>query len=79
VYSLAKAFEDAGTFEDTTAVANALEKVVLKDTYVGTAMWKGKGQYGANRQGVYDCYTTLIEKGKARVADVRFPELPPGY
>jgi branched-chain amino acid transport system substrate-binding protein len=79
VYALAKAFEDAGTFEDTTAVANALEKVVLTDTYVGKTTWRGLGQYGANRQGVYDCYTTLIEKGKPRLADVRYPELPPGY
>ena len=79
VQALAQAFEDAGTFEDTTAVANALEKVVLEDTYVGKVMWKGKGAYGINRQGVYDCYTSIIEDGKARLADVRFPALPPGY
>ena len=79
IHALAQAFEDAGTFEDTTAVANALEKVVLEDTYVGKVMWKGKGAYGINRQGVYDCYTTIIEDGKARLADVRFPALPPAY
>ena len=79
VYALAKAFEDAGTFEDTTAVANALANVVLEDTYVGKACFGGKGAYGLKRQGIYDCYTTLIENGKARLADVRFPALPPGY
>jgi len=79
VYALAQAFEDAGTVEDTTAVANALEKVELYDSFVGHTAWRGIGTYGINRQGVYDCYTTLIEKGVARLADVRFPELPLGY
>lgn len=79
VYALAQAFEDAGTVEDTRAVANALEKVVLDDTFVGRTEWRGIGAYGINRQGVYDCYITLIEDGVARLADVRFPELPPEY
>ncbi len=79
VYALAEAFEKAGTFEDTTKVATALGDVVLKDTYVGTARYGGQGAYGIKRQGVYDCYTMLIEKQKAYLADVRFPELPPGY
>ena len=79
VYALAKAIEDAGTFEDTRAVANALQDVVLEDTWVGKAKFGGEGAYGIKRQGIYDCYTTLIEDGKARLADVRFPALPPGY
>ena len=79
VYALAQAFEDAGTWEDTKAVADALAKVVLEDTYVGKVAWAGEKSFGVARQGVYDCYTTLIEDGKARLADVRFPELPPDY
>ena len=79
VYALEKAFEKAGTFEDTRAVANALQDVVLEDTYVGKTCFGGKGAYGLKRQGIYDCYTTLIEDGKARIADVRSPALPPGY
>ncbi len=79
VYALAQAFQDAGTVEDTTAVAAKLADVELKDTYVGTAKYSGEGTYGIKRQGVYDCYTMMIEKGKGYLADVRFPELPPGY
>ena len=79
VYALAEAFEKAGTAEDTTKVANALQDVVLKDTFFGTAKYAGEGAYGIKRQGVYDCYTTLIEKQKPFLADIRFPELPPGY
>ncbi len=79
IYALAQAFEDAGTFEDTKAVADALEKVVLEDTYVGKVTWEGQNSFGIQRQGVYDCYTTLIEDGKARLADVRYPELPDTY
>ena len=79
VYALAEAFEKAGTAEDTTKVANALQDVVLKDTFFGTAKYAGEGAYGIKRQGVYVCYTTLIEKQKPFLADVRFPELPPGY
>ena len=79
IYALAKAFEDAGTFEDTTAVANALEKVVLTDTYVGKVTFRGEKYYGLARQGVYDCYTTIIENGRARIADIRYPELPTWY
>jgi len=79
VYALAEAIEKAGTFEDTTKIAAALADVELKDTYVGTARYGGQGAYGIKRQGVYDCYTMLIEKQKGFLADVRFPELPPGY
>jgi branched-chain amino acid transport system substrate-binding protein len=79
VYALAEAFEKAGTAEDTTKVATALQDVVLKDTFFGTARYAGEGAYGIKRQGVYDCYTTIIDKGKASLGDVRFPELPPGY
>jgi branched-chain amino acid transport system substrate-binding protein len=79
VYALAEAFEKAGTAEDTTKVAEALANVVLKDTYFGTAKYAGEGAYGIKRQGVYDCYTTVIEKGKVYLGDKRFPELPPGY
>lgn len=79
VYALAKAFETAQTVDDTTKVAAALQDVVLKDTYVGTAKYGGEGAYGIKRQGVYDCYTMMIEKGKAYLGDKRFPELPPGY
>jgi branched-chain amino acid transport system substrate-binding protein len=79
VYALAEAIQKAGTFEDTTKIAAALADVVLKDTYVGTARYGGQGAYGIKRQGVYDCYTMLIEKQKGFLADVRFPELPPGY
>lgn len=79
VYALGQAFEDAGTVDDTKAVANAMQDVVLEETYVGKACYGGKGAYGIKRQGIYDCYTTLIEHGKARLDDVRFPALPPGY
>jgi branched-chain amino acid transport system substrate-binding protein len=79
IYALVQAFEDAGTYEDTKAVADALAKVVLEDTYVGKVTWEGQKSFGIRRQGVYDCYTTLIEKGKARLADVRYPELPDNY
>jgi len=79
VYALAQAFVDAKTWEDTTKVADALEDVVLEDTYVGKACYAGEGTYGIKRQGVYDCYTTLFEDGEAHLADVRFPALPPGY
>lgn len=79
VYALAQAFEDAGTVEDTKAVAEALAKVVLEDTYVGKVTWRGEKSFGIARQGVYDCYTTIIEDGKARLADIRYPELPEDY
>ncbi len=79
IYSLVKAFENAGTFEDTKAVADALENVVLEDTYVGKVTWEGQKSFGIRRQAVYDNYTTLIEDGKARLADVRYPELPDNY
>lgn len=79
IYALVQAIEDAGTFEDTKAVADALAKVVLEDTYVGKATFRGEKSYGIARQGVYDCYTTIIEDGKARLADVRYPELPKDY
>ena len=79
IYALAQAFEDAGTHEDTKAVADALANVVLEDTYVGKVTWEGEKSFGIKRQGVYDCYTTLIENGTARLADVRYPELPADY
>ena len=79
IYALVQAMEDAGTFEDTKAVADALAKVVLDDTYVGKVTWRGEKSFGIARQGVYDNYTTIIEKGKARLADVRYPELPDNY
>jgi branched-chain amino acid transport system substrate-binding protein len=79
IYALAQAFEDAGTYEDTKAVADALANVVLEDTYVGKVTWEGEKSFGIKRQGVYDCYTTLIENGEARLADVRYPELPKDY
>jgi len=79
IYALAQAFEDAGTHEDTKAVADALGNVVLEDTYVGKVTWEGEKSFGIKRQGVYDCYTTLIENGEARLADVRYPELPKDY
>ena len=79
IYSLAKAIEDAGTAEDTRAVADALAKVELEDTYVGRVAWEGEKSFGIRRQGVYDCYTTLVENGQARLADVRYPELPDDY
>ena len=79
IYALAQAFEDAGTYEDTKAVADALANVALEDTYVGKVTWEGQNSFGIRRQGVYDCYTTLIENGEARLADVRYPELPKEY
>lgn len=79
IYSLAKAIEDAGTAEDTRAVADALGHVQLEDTYVGRVAWEGENSFGIRRQGVYDCYTTLIENREARLADVRYPELPDDY
>jgi branched-chain amino acid transport system substrate-binding protein len=78
-YALVEAFKAAGTVEDTTAVANALENVVLKDTYVGTVAFKGKNSFGLNRQAVYDCANTIILDGKVKLADVRYPELPDTY
>jgi branched-chain amino acid transport system substrate-binding protein len=79
IYAWAKAVENAGTAEDTKAVADALADVVLEDSYVGRVTWEGQNSFGIRRQGVYDCYTTLIENGKARLADVRYPELPKEY
>jgi len=78
-YALVEAFKTAGTVEDTAAVAKALENVVLKDTYVGTVDFKGENTFGIKRQAVYDCANTIIENGKARLADVRYPELPDSY
>jgi hypothetical protein len=79
VYALAQAMVDSGSVDDTTKVADALEDVVLEDTYVGKATYGGLGAYGIKRQGIYDCYTTVFEDGEAYMADVRFPALPPGY
>ncbi len=79
IYALAAAYEKAGTADDTEAVANALANVVLEDTYVGRVAWEGQNSFGIKRQGVYDCYTTMIENGKAYLADVRYPELPDTY
>jgi branched-chain amino acid transport system substrate-binding protein len=78
-YALAEAFKAAGTVEDTAAVARALENVVLEDTYVGRVAFKGEKSFGLKRQAVYDCYTTVIEDGKAKLADVRYPDLPESY
>ncbi len=78
-YALAEAFKAAGTVEDTAAVAKALENVVLEDTYVGKVAFKGEKSFGIKRQAVYDCYTTVIEDGKAELADVRYPDLPENY
>jgi branched-chain amino acid transport system substrate-binding protein len=78
-YALVEAIQTAGTVEDTTAVAEALANVVLKDTYVGTVAFKGDKTFGIKRQAVYDCAITIIEDGKARLADVRYPELPDTY
>jgi len=41
--------------------------------------FKGENTFGLKRQAVYDCANTIIEKGKARLADVRYPELPDTY
>jgi len=79
IYALKAAFEAAGTADDPKAVAEALGNVVLQDTYCGKVAWAGEKSFGVKRQGVYDCYTTLIENGKARLADVRFPALPADY
>lgn len=79
IYALKDAMEKAGTAEDTTAVSEALAEVVLEDTYVGRVAWEGANSFGIKRQGVYDCYTTLIENGEAKLADVRYPELPDSY
>lgn len=78
-YALVEAIQTAGTVDDTKAIAAALENVVLKDTYVGTVAFKGKNSFGLNRQAVYDSANTIIENGKARLADVRYPELPDSY
>jgi branched-chain amino acid transport system substrate-binding protein len=79
IYALKAAWEMAGTAEDTAAVAEALAQVELDDTYVGKVKWGGAKAYGIARQGVYDCYTTTIDKGVAKVADIRFPALPDTY
>ncbi len=79
IYSLKAAWEMAGTAEDTKAVAEAMAQVELNDTYVGKVKWAGKNSFGVDRQGVYDCFTTTIDKGVAKVEDVRFPALPADY
>ena len=79
IYSLKAAWEMAGTAEDTKAVAEALAQVELNDTFVGKVKWAGEKSFGVARQGVYDCYTTTIDKGEAKVEDVRFPALPEDY
>ncbi len=79
IYSLAQAIETAGTAEDTKAVAEALGNGTLDNTFVGHVAWEGEKSYGIKRQGVYDCYTTIVENGKARLADIRYPELPDTY
>lgn len=79
IYSLKAAWEMAGTAEDTKAVAEALAQVELEDTYVGKVKWGGEKSFGVARQGIYDCYTTTIDKGVAKVEDIRFPALPEGY
>ncbi|MBK6465824.1 MAG: ABC transporter substrate-binding protein [Paracoccaceae bacterium] len=79
IYSLKAAWEMAGTAEDTKAVAEALAQVELEDTYVGKVKWGGEKSFGVARQGIYDCYTTTIDKGVAQVEDIRFPALPDDY
>ncbi|MBX3596747.1 MAG: ABC transporter substrate-binding protein [Rhizobiaceae bacterium] len=79
IYSLKAAWEKAGTAEDTKAVAEALAQVELDDTYVGKVKWGGEKSFGVARQGIYDCYTTTIDKGVAKVEDIRFPALPEDY
>jgi len=78
-WSLKAAWEMAGTATDTRAVAEALGQVELADSYVGRARFAGEKAFGAARQGVYDCFTTTIDKGIAKVEDVRFPALPDNY
>lgn len=79
VYAFAQAVEVAGTLDDTQAIANALEKVQLKDTFVGNTKFAGTSKFGLPRQGIYMTFCTILEKGKARVADRRYPELPENY
>jgi branched-chain amino acid transport system substrate-binding protein len=79
IYALKAAWEMAGTADDIRAVAEALAQVELDDTYVGKVKWGGEKSYGVARQGVYDCYTTTIDKGVAQVEDIRFPALPDDY
>ena len=79
IYSLKAAWEMAGTADDTNAVAEALAQVELDDTYVGHVKWGGEKSFGVARQGIYDCYTTTIDKGVAQVEDIRFPALPDDY
>ena len=79
IYSLKAAWEMAGTADDTKAVSEALAQVELNDTYVGKVKWGGTKSFGVARQGIYDCYTTTIDKGVAKVEDVRFPALPDDY
>ena len=79
IYSLKAALEMAGTATDTQAVAEAMAQIELEDTYVGKVKWAGETSFGVNRQGVYDCFTTTIEDGVAKVADIRFPALPADF
>jgi len=78
-WALKAAFEMADTADDTKAVAEALGQVELSDSYVGRARFAGEKSFGVARQGVYDCFTTTIDKGVAKVEDVRFPALPDAY
>lgn len=79
IYALKAAWEMAGEVDDTRVVAEALAQVELDDTYVGKVKWSGENSFGVARQGVYDCYTTTIDKGVAVLEDVRFPALPADY
>ncbi len=79
IYSLKAAWEKAGTADDTKVVAEALAQVELNDTFVGKVKWAGEKSFGVARQGVYDCYTTTIDKGNAKVEDIRFPALPADF
>jgi branched-chain amino acid transport system substrate-binding protein len=79
IYSLKAALEMSGTATDTQAVAEALAQIELEDTYVGKVKWAGETSFGVNRQGVYDCFTTTIDDGEAKVADIRFPALPADF
>lgn len=63
--ALLNAISQAGTIDDTKAVAAKLRKSPLKDDLLGQATWTGKEEFGVNQEMTWPFNIGVIKDGKA--------------
>lgn len=63
--ALLDAISQAGTTDDTKAVAAKLRKSPLKDDLLGQATWTGKEEFGVNQEMTWPFNIGVIKDGKA--------------